>query len=315
MGKGNASWMKASFGISSHWTSHCVNLDGKRPAYDEAVAHFDVERYAETLASVGVRHCIFTLTHAEQKLPLPHPVLEKLLPGRTAKRDLVGDLIAALGKRGIRFIAYYNHSCNGEDDPPWKKACGYADGVGGDLDLFAGRICEIVSFMSRRYGTGIAGWWFDSAYSVDPRGPVNTISCDLGDWRFPWASLVSAARCGNPESAVAINAGVGTHFLYHDDVDYYAGESVAYDQDFAPPPRTGIQDHRWTCLDSPAWVFGRHICSEGFIPPRFTDGEIRNYVRDHLDAGRMVTFNVLIDADGTVNPNALAHLKSAGLGA
>lgn len=299
----DTSWMAGSVGVSTHWTSHTVNVDGTRPRYDDAVARFDVRAYADTLAEAGAQHCIFTLTHAEQYLPFPLAALDRILPGRTARRDLVGDLIAALAERGIRFIAYYNHSCNGDDDSAWKTACGYASGaMGGGLDRFADNICAIVSAISERYGDGISAWWFDSAYSVDPRGPHNTVSCDMGDWRFPWRSLTSAARSGNPRAAVAINAGVGSRFVYCDDFDWYAGEAVALDEPFSPDPLPGKQDHRWICLDDPNWILTRANAKMGFVPKRFTDGQIAAYIREHTNAGRMVTFNVLIDAIGRITP-------------
>lgn len=303
--------MAGSVGISSHWTPRTVNLDGTRPSWDEAVEHFDVETYADALASAGARHCILTLAHALQQLPFPLAELDRILPGRTARRDLLGDLIPALASRGIRFVAYYNHSCNGEDDPPWKAACGYAGGAAnGGLDRFADNILSIVSAISSRYGDGISAWWFDSAYSVDPRGPVDTISCDIGDWRFPWRDLAAAARCGNRRAAIAINAGVGSRFAYSEDFDWYAGESVRLDEPFTPDALPGKQDHRWICLDSPAWVLTQRKAKEGFVKPRFTDGEVADYIREHATAGRMVTFNLLIDADGHINPAALGQLRA-----
>ena len=305
----NATWMAGSVGISSHWTASTVNTDGSRLPYQEAVAHFDTMAYADALASVGATHCIFTLTHALHFLPLPLPALDRILPGRTARRDLVADLIGALSARGIRLIAYYNHSCNGEDDPEWKRACGYADGVSGNLDCFADNICTIVSALSARYGDGISAWWFDSAYSVDPRGPVNTISCDIGDWQFPWSALTGAARSGNPRAAIAINAGVGNRFAYCDDFDYYAGESVELDQRFEPEALPGKQDHRWICLDSPAWVLSRGNARAGFVSPRFTDTEVSRFIGEHVAASRMVTFNILIDSSGRISPEPLAQLR------
>ena len=309
MSSADTDWMAGSVGVSTHWTSHTVNADGTRPSYEEAVANFDVRAYADALAEVGAGHCIFTLTHAEQKLPFPLAALDRILPGNTAKRDLVGELIEALAPRGIRFIAYYNHSCNGGDDTAWKKACGYAGGVAGGLDRFADNICTIVAAISARYGDGISAWWFDSAYSVDPRGPHNSISCEIGDWRFPWRSLTGAARSGNRRAAVAINAGVGSRFVYCDDFDYYAGEAVRLDEPFAPEAISGKRDHRWICLDSPDWVFSRANARGGFVPPRFTDGEIAAYIREHTGAGRMVTFNVLIDAAGRISA-ALRHIAA-----
>lgn len=302
-------WMRGSFGISVHWTTHSVRADGSRLPYREAVAAFNPERFAGTLAEAGAKHCIFTLTHAEQYLALPHPVLEKLLPGRTTERDLIGELIDALAARDIRFIAYYNHACNGNNDPAWRKACGYDAGIRGDLDTFARNICAIVAFMAKRYGKSLSGWWFDSSYSVDPRGPHNSVSCEMGEWQFPWAALARAATGGNPECAVAFNAGVGSRFLYAGCQNYYAGEAVALTERFSPGIRPGMRDTRWICLDSPDWLFSQRHATAGFSAPRFSDREVADYLDRHLRHGRMVTFNLQIDQEGRINPAALDQLR------
>jgi len=200
-------WMRTSVGVSFHWTSHWKNgalgPDGKRLSYEDAINGFDTDRFVNALKKIGADHCLFTLTHAEQYLAFPNEVLESLLPGRTTKRDLIGEIIDGLHAEGIRFIAYYNHACNVHQDAPWEKACGYAEGIHGDLDLFAKNICDIVSFTAKRYGEKLSGWWFDSGYSLDPRGPHNSISCEMGDWQFPWENLICAAKSGNPACAVA----------------------------------------------------------------------------------------------------------------
>lgn len=301
--------MRGSLGVSVHWTTHSVRQDGSRLPFSEAVKRFDVERFADALAGTGAKHCIFTLTHAEQYLALPHPVLETLLPGRTTERDLVGELIRALAARNIRFIAYYNHSCNGNGDPAWREACGYAAGIRGDLDAFARNICAIVSFLAERYGDALSGWWFDSSYSVDPRGPHNTVSCEMSGWQFPWAALARAATRGNPECAISFNAGVGSRFLYADCQNYHAGEAVKLTERFSPGVHPGMRDTRWICLDSPDWLFSEKHASAGFSAPRFTDGEVEDYLHRHLRRGRMVTFNLQIDQEGRINPAALGQLR------
>ncbi len=302
-------WMKGSFGISAHWTSHSVCPDGSHLPYEEAVNRFNVDDFANSLSNVGAKHCIFTLTHAEQRLALPHPILEKLYPGSTTQRDLIGEIINALQKRNIHFIAYYNHSCNGNDNIPWKKFSGYDAGINGNLDQFADNICNIVEFISKRYGSGISGWWFDSGYSVDLRGPINTVSTDLGNWLFPWKKLTAAARSGNPDSAITVNAGIGSHFRYTDDIDYYAGETVQFDEPFTPDPLPTIQDHRWTCADHTAWVFHKRVAQGGFVPLRWGPDKTREFVKIHQTQGRMVTFNFLIDQLGHFNPHLLDLIK------
>ena len=293
--------MKGSFGLSFHWTSGSDCQDGTHLPYIEAVDGFDVMKVADILSVVSASHCIFTLTHGRQYLAFPNPFLEQILPGRTARRDMIGELIEELSRRGIRFIAYYNHSCNMGDDPEWEAASGYAGGWNGGLDRFAENILNIVSFTAKRYGKGISAWWFDSSYSVDPRGPIKTIHCDIGDWRFPWQRLNEVAKSGNMDCAVTFNAGIGHTFLYSDWQDYYAGECSVLDQKFTPAP-VEMQDHRWTTFDNTLWVFNKHAYPREFESMRFPVEDFIRFKQDNIAAGRMVTLNVNIDQLGNVNP-------------
>lgn len=299
-------WMPGSVGVSVHWTALSAMPDGSRGSFADAVNGFDAASFADALADAGASHCIFTLAHAKQYLALPCGPLESLLPGRTTRRDLIGDLIGELAKRDIRFIAYYNHSCNGNDDAEWKTACGYAAGIAGDLDAFAANIRAVVSFIARRYGDSLAGWWFDSGYSVDHRGPHDTVSTDLGGWLFPWESLTAAARSGHAACAVSVNAGVGQRYLYTQDQDYYAGEAVRLDEPFDDPLPAYV-DHRWITLDNPAWVYS----GGPFQSPRFETGAVRSFIAANRAASRMTTFNLEIDRSGRINPASLAQVKAA----
>jgi len=301
----NLEWMKQSVGIAVHWTSQSACVNGMCMPYQQAVESFDVKRFVSTVVESGAGHCLFTLTHAEQYLAFPNEPLERLLPGRTTRRDLIGEIADGLSEAGIRLIVYYNHSCNDMDDPVWKEACGYAAGIHGDLDAFAQNIIDIVEFTARRYGQKIAGWWFDSAYSVDPSGPENTISCDMGDWKFPWKRLFQAAKAGNPNCAVCCNAGVGSNYLYSPDQDYYPGETVDINEQFAPEEVPGMIGHRWTTIDSTDWVFSASAAARGFAPMRFSTDELSDFVADNLAKGRMTTFNMEVDQTGLINPAAL----------
>ncbi len=309
--RADTEWMKGSFGLSFHWTSGSSCLNGTHLPYSEAVDGFDIMKVADALSGVGATHCIFTLTHAKQYLAFPNTVLEQLLSGRTTRRDMIGELIEELARRGIRFIAYYNHSCNMGDDPDWETASGYAGGWKEGLDRFAANILNIVSFTARRYGKGISAWWFDSSYSVDPRGPVKTIHCDMGDWHFPWEQLNEAAKSGNRDCAVTFNAGLGRTFLYADCQDYYAGECSSLDQTFEPLP-VDMQDHRWTTFDNARWVFNEKANPCGFETMRFPASDFIRFIRENRAAGRMVTLNVNIDQLGNVNPR-IRELADAGL--
>lgn len=308
-----ADWMKGSVGISVHWTAALCTETGFCPPFEETVNAFDVERFAETLKSIGAKHLIFTTAHAYQYMAMPNAALDAISPGRTTKRDLFGEILDACESRGIRVIAYYNHSCN---EPSvmvcdWIRACGcpLRNDHGGDMETFAANISSIIRWMSQRYGRKISGWWFDSAYSVDSHGPVSYLdfkwrhhpasTWDGPEYTFPWQRLLDAARSGNPDAACAINAGVGERYQYSDDTDWYAGESVQFDESFTPEADGRRVDTRWICVDDPGWVFRPE---KGFCPLRKPVAFLRDYVRQHTSDGKMVTFNVLIDRAGKFNP-------------
>lgn len=304
-----AEWMRGSAGISVHWTAALCTEDGFCPSFEDSVNAFNVTEFADALKYVGARHLIFTTAHAYQYMAMPNAALDAIAPGRTTKRDLFGEILDACGERGIKVIAYYNHSCN---EPSlevcrWIRACEcpFRNDRGGDMERFANNICSIVRWMSGHYGKRLSGWWFDSAYSVDSRGPHTYLSHRWKtpwtgpEYAFPWQRLLDAARSGNKDAACAINAGVGERYQYADDTDYYAGEAVEFDQKFEPEADGRRVDTRWLCVDNPAWVF--HPV-DGYCALRKPVPFLKEYVREHTEAGRMVTFNVLIDRRGKLNP-------------
>ena len=142
--KEHISWMRGSFGVSSHYTQAVIDKRSNGAVkYSDAIDALNVEKIADALSQMGCTHYIFTLTHAKQYLPFPCETLNKILGGRTSKRDFLRDLIDALKAKEIRLILYYNHSCNGNDDVLWKEACSYAEGGKDALDKFAENIWKI----------------------------------------------------------------------------------------------------------------------------------------------------------------------------
>jgi hypothetical protein len=192
---------------------------------------FKLEEFVGQVRHAGADYVLFTATHALQLLPAPHPVINRILPGRTCQRDLIGELAHGLAAKGIHLLVYYNHSCNGNDDPEWRKAVGYD---GQDKNLLAKNLMDIVGWMSERYKDKIKAWWFDGPYSLDPRGPHSSVSTDMTGFRFPWERLTMAAKLGYPARLVTYNAGVDKTFLYTTHQDYWATSRLR--------PRPGI----WT---------------------------------------------------------------------
>jgi len=124
--RANTDWLaKCRYGIGVHWTAQTVPRKGKPLPFQKAVDAFGVEKLVERLAYAGADYLLFTSTHALQMLAAPHPVIDKILPGRTCKRDLIAELADALAAKGISLLVYYNHSCNSKQDAAWEQAVGY----------------------------------------------------------------------------------------------------------------------------------------------------------------------------------------------
>ncbi len=307
----NTDWLsKCRFGVGVHWTAQTAPRKGKPLPFQKAVDAFRVDRFVDAVAQSGADYVLFTTTHALQMLPAPHPVLDKILPGRTCQRDLIDELAQALAAKNVRLLLYYNHSCNGNDDPNWAKAVGYYDAK---KDRLVDNLCQVIAWMGERYGEKVKAWWFDSSYSLDPRGPHNSVTTDMRGFQFPWEKYAAAAKTGFAGRLITFNAGVNAQFLYTKHQDYWSGET----NDLETPAKSrylanGLQWFGWTCLDTAGWV---HAKTESEIPPPlYPDAKVIDYVRRCNRNQSPMTFNVGIYQDGelaSASVDQLHRLKTA----
>jgi hypothetical protein len=303
--KANTDWLAScAVGLSVHWTAQTVPRDGRARPFAEAVTRFRLDEFLGAVERSGADYVIFTLTHALQRLPCPHPIVDSILPGRTAQRDLLGEMAQGLAKAGKRLIVYYNHSCNQGDDPLWEKAVGYHDR---SKDRLVDNLCAIVRRLGEQYGKLIEGWWFDSSYSLDPRGPHNSVTTDMRGVQFPWENLTAAAKAGHAGRLVTYNAGVGQTFLYTEHQDYWAGELT----DLKTPPSgrflaNGLQWHGWTCLDDQRWVYNDN--RQPPHPPLYSDDELLAFLVLSRRHQAPMCFNVIAFQDGSLADTSVNQL-------
>jgi hypothetical protein len=304
--RANTDWLAAcGVGLGAHWTAQTAPRRGAARDFADAVAHFRLEDFLAAVEASGADYVLFTATHALQKMPCPHPVVDGILPGRTAERDLLGELAQGLAKRGKKLIVYYNHSCNHGDDPAWERAVGYHDP---SKQRLADNLCEIVRWLGDRYGELIQAYWFDSAYSLDPRGPHNSVTTHFNGFQFPWEKLTAAAKAGYADRLVTYNAGIGETFLYTEHQDYWAGELV----DLNSPPQArflpnGLQWHGWACLDDRAWCYG-----DNRVEPRgllYSDEELLAFLSTCRKHQAPMCFNVIIFQDGLPAKASIEQLR------
>ena len=303
--RANTGWLaKCRFGMSVHWTAQTVPVQGPPQNFQKAVDAFDLPGFLKAIEHSGADYVLFPASHALQMLPAPNPVIDRILPGRTCRRDLIGELADALYARGKHLLVYYNHSCNQKDDSAWEQAVGYH---APDLGRFARNLREIVAWMGERYGKRIKAWWFDSPYSLDPRGPHNSVSTDLRGFQFPWEEFTVAAKAGYPERLVTYNPGIMKTFLYTQHQDYWAGEMTALDHPAAARYLgNGLQWFGWTCLEDRAWVHTKP--NTPIPPPLYSDQQLTAFVQTCNRRQAPMTFNVGIYQEGTPAPASIEQL-------
>jgi hypothetical protein len=295
--RANTDWLaKCRFGVGVHWTAQTAPRHGQPKPFQKAVHDFNLDKFVKTVEYTGADYVLLTAAHALQALPAPHPVIDRLLAGRTCKRDLLMELADALSAKGKHLLVYYNHSCNHKQDPEWEKAVGYHES---DKERFAQNLMDIVGHMSERYKQNIKAWWFDSPYSLDPRGPHNSVTTDMSGFQFPWEKFTEVAKQGYSQRLVTYNAGIAQTFLYTTHQDYWAGELV----NLKAPPKSrhldnGLQWFGWTCIEDRRWVQSR--LDTPIPPPLYSDKEIIDFVRACNKHMAPMTFNVGIYQDGTM---------------
>jgi len=302
-GRSDTAWLRgARYGVMVHWTSESQPLAGPPLPYADAVAAFDTEAFAAAVERTGAGFVVFTTSHARMFFPAPLASLDAVLPGRTATRDLVADLAAALGRRGIKLILYFHQGAG--SDQKWLRASAFDDR---DSRRFDEIWQAIVRETGERYGERLAGWWFDDgAVSYYPRNP-------------PWESLSRAAKAGFPGRLICFNRwelASPTEFQ-----DFDAGEGCldprggggllldAGDGRYPSGPQAGLQ--ATACLVfQHNWVHDRRDAP--FNPPRWQSPELAALLREFAAHGNVPIFNLEIGQRGELSPDSIEVLHRAG---
>lgn len=181
--RASTDWMvQSAYGLMFHWTSQSVQPDGSRKTFQQAVNDFDVDRFADMVQETGAGYVIFTIGHAEQYCPAPLQTWEKLHPGRTTQRDLIGELANALHAKDARFICYL-HSLG-------TAHFGYVDN-----EVFFRDLTAVLTEMGNRYQEKLAGYWFDCWYQIFEGYP-----------EIPFETFCRSTKIGHAHRVMALNS-------------------------------------------------------------------------------------------------------------
>ena len=121
-----------------------------RNRWSEFINDFNVEEFADRIDTMGGDYVVMTIFHGRAYLPAPSEVLDSIIPGRTAERDLIKDLGNELESRGKRLLLYF-HPATADAD--WIEAAGIFNLE--NLQEFNNNIIDLHEEMANRYnGTG-----------------------------------------------------------------------------------------------------------------------------------------------------------------
>ena len=301
--RSDTTWFQqARYGIFVHWTWQTKPRTGEPKPYAQAVADFDVPAFVAQMKDTGAGVVVLTTSHAYQSIPGPNRALDGILPGRTATRDLIGDLADALNKEGIRLMLYYHLGAT--NDRAWQQATGF---FATDTTRFFANWEAIIREVGERYGTRLAGWWFDDgSTNYYYRSP-------------PWERLAAAAKAGNPQRIIGFNP--WTVFSPTEFQDFYCGET---NQDpasvgglltpsgtgrYPSGPLSGLQGSACFTLDGTDWVHGAK--NQEIRPTRFKPERLAAMLTKFIERKNVPLLNLEIYQEGTVSPATVEVFRQA----
>jgi len=301
-------WFKdAGYGLMFQWTNRATPPEGPIKPWEEKVNDFDLKGFVKMVEESGAAYVLWSITWGNQYISAPIKSLDAILPGRTTKRDLLGEMADALQARGIKLIFYYHYGydCNHSIDADWMKASG---GYKADKTEFYQSWMAIVSEIGERYGDKLNGWWFDGGqryYNCH----FDNMPGDQGILSAPFKELTLAAKSGNPERIVAYNPWIKPRLTEYQ--DYYAGEGKQsfqglQDGVFPSGPQSGLMAHG-------CFIFERrwgHIQTNAVIEkPKFTLEQLTEKVRNAQKGRYPLSINLEMYEDGSVSPQSVSLLK------
>jgi len=240
-GTGDVGWMKtAKYGVFMHYqyriclgysTAAANPMPTQFPpagmmtaqGWNHIVDAFDVTGFAAQMVQAQVGWVTFCIDDHYFAWPCsPNSKFSSYTgyaPGqKCSNRDLILDLANALNAKGIKLICYFA-GLNGYMKEPQVSA-GLADGAWrGNWNETSPppaesrkRRLEVLKEYADRWGTKIAGWWFDGMETNTYSGSPNN-----------WQTLDSIVHHGNPHAGIAFSYGPNEQACVAPGVDDYTG--------------------------------------------------------------------------------------------
>lgn len=299
-------WMRGKWGVMTHylaeWQARDHDIQMNPETWNMMVDHFDVEGLADQIKSTGASYHFLTVAQNSSYFVSPNAAWEKYFSNgtnRAAHRDLILDMARALNKRGIKLIVY--STCGGPRDRRDYPTNTFTTRDHRDKERMLNWE-KVIREFSLRWGTNIAGWWFDGCYNPN----------QLYD--FPDApnfqSFAAAARAGNPKAVIAFNRGVMDRVL-----------SITPFEDYTAGEINEIQTTRLWRATPDGLVDGARIHKLSYLGRSWGTGEPRYtnltevvipWTRKIVDAGGAMTWDAPIQPSGHISDEYIEQLREIG---
>lgn len=303
-----ADWFKeAGYGLMFQWTNRATPPKGQVKPWEEKVNDFDVAAFADMVQESGAGYVVWSITWGQQYISAPIASVDRIIPGRTTKRDLLGEMAEALHQRGVKLIFYYHYGydCGHSIDADWMTAAG---GYEADKTKLFQNLHAILTEVGDRYGDKFSGWWLDGGQRYydchfDKSSP------STGILSAPFQQLTQAARTGNPKRLVSYNSWIKPRLTEYQ--DYFGGEGhTKFDGlkngIFQAGLQKGLQAHGCFIFEK-RWG---HIDVNTPIPkPKYDLKQLTALVRQAQEHRYPVSINLEMYEDGSVSPDSIELLK------
>jgi hypothetical protein len=301
--KGNNHVKHLHFGIFFHYLNNLQNLkapwnQGKVTSWDDCVNDLNVEKIAEEVATIHAEYVVITSEQKDKYFCFPNSTYEQLTDYKrgeaTSHRDIISELYTALNKKGIKLFLYVtgdgplndNKASLALSNPNIRPK---VEGVFKVDNLWVESWSRVIRSISIQYGKKISGWWFDGTYNF------------IGYNDALLKKYLHAARTGNKTALVAFN------FLGPKDVvgintigNFIAGESDEFKS--LPTPEFKMSKVKWHILS----YLGNGWANPGL---RYTDEYMSNYIKKIKSLNGMITIDVCLLRDGTIDGIQYDFLK------
>ena len=292
----NTDWFqKAGCGVFVHYLAGLQNDRdqihslGRETSWDECVREFDTDRFADTMAEVGAGYVIFTVMQVRREMIAPNATFDRITgysPGEAcATRDLIEDLYRSLRRHHIPLLLYFTGD-GPRADPQAARAFGWQTPV---TTEFVTKWASVAQEYGERYGEKVVGWWVDGCYPW------------IGYDDEKLSLFAQALKAGNPKRIVAFNRGVDPRVMpYTRHEDYTCGEQNRF---FDMPVERFIDGEQWHILS---------YLGTGWGQPgsQYTKRELAEYVFDVNQRGGVVSIDVLLFRDGSLDRSQVEMLKA-----